>query len=213
MGKRHKNLGKKARVTEIVDGDTLKVTMKGSGQTIRIACIDAPEMEQAPFGQQAKDVLTGLMKVGVKVYLDIKDTDRYGRLVSEVKSKKGFNYGLAMVRSGYSFVYEEYASQCDDKLLMKAEVASQADSAGLWSIPDLIKPWDYRNSNDGFQADSPEEAGEDESDFQIPLYSGSRVITCGEISSREEADSWLAAGHAYLDADGDGCACESQFPC
>jgi len=39
-----------ARVLSVGDGDTLSVSEGGSRRTIRLACIDAPEMAQIPYG-------------------------------------------------------------------------------------------------------------------------------------------------------------------
>lgn len=199
----------KATVSEVVDGDTLKVIRNGKEVIVRIACIDAPEMEQSPYGQLSKDELTGLITINSTILLNRKGTDRYGRLVAEVTSKKGVDYGLAMVKTGYAFVYDEYSSQCDEKLLNKAERTAKNVDAGLWSAEDLTMPWDFRNGTDS-NTSKPTPV---DSATEITPYTGSRVITCGEIPSKSVADQWLQAGHGYLDADGDGCACESKFIC
>jgi endonuclease YncB( thermonuclease family) len=39
------------------DGDTLRVEDGGKKLTIRVACIDAPEMTHSPYGQQARQAL------------------------------------------------------------------------------------------------------------------------------------------------------------
>lgn len=51
----------KARVISITDGDTFKVKIKGQESIIRIACIDAPEMSDDPWGEISKDALTGMI--------------------------------------------------------------------------------------------------------------------------------------------------------
>ena len=51
----------KAKVISITDGDTFKVLLSGKEETIRIACIDSPEMSEDPWGQKAKDALTGML--------------------------------------------------------------------------------------------------------------------------------------------------------
>jgi endonuclease YncB( thermonuclease family) len=39
------------------DGDTIRVRMNGKPITVRLACIDAPEMAQRPYGQNARQYL------------------------------------------------------------------------------------------------------------------------------------------------------------
>jgi endonuclease YncB( thermonuclease family) len=56
-------------VISVGDGDTLRVEEAGRKVTIRVACIDAPEMAQAPYGQQARQALSELLSVGSTVTL------------------------------------------------------------------------------------------------------------------------------------------------
>jgi endonuclease YncB( thermonuclease family) len=44
-------------VLSIGDGDTIRVSRQGLPITIRLACIDAPEMAQSPYGQQSRNYL------------------------------------------------------------------------------------------------------------------------------------------------------------
>ena len=89
----------KGRVKRIIDGDTFTVAVRGREKTIRIACIDAPEMSDGSFGQESKDILTGMLRVGSMVKLEEHDSDRYGRTVAEVFSgKRQKNVGLEMVK-------------------------------------------------------------------------------------------------------------------
>lgn len=43
-----------ATVISVGDGDTIRVRMNGKPITLRLACIDAPETAQHPYGQQAR---------------------------------------------------------------------------------------------------------------------------------------------------------------
>ena len=97
----------RAKVLSITDGDTFKVLLRGEETTIRIACIDTPEMSEDPWGQKAKDALTGMLRVGSKVSLMEHDTDRYGRTVAEVYEDRGKNIEQSLVKKGYAEVYDE----------------------------------------------------------------------------------------------------------
>ena len=68
-----------ATVLSVGDGDTLRVDDRGKRVTIRLACIDAPEMAQGAHGQQSRALLASLARVGSYVTLKVVDTDRYGR--------------------------------------------------------------------------------------------------------------------------------------
>ena len=47
--------GVKATVLSIGDGDTIRVRQAGKTLTVRLACIDAPESAQTPYGQRARE--------------------------------------------------------------------------------------------------------------------------------------------------------------
>jgi len=187
----------RAKVISITDGDTFKVRLRGKKTSIRIACIDTPEMSDDPWGQRAKDALTGMLKIGSKVKLMEHDIDRYGRTVAEVYKGKGKNIGLLLVKKGFAEVYDEYAYQCDGEKLIKFENKAKRKGKGIWAEQAEEVPIDEVDT------------GDDDSDSNIPIYTGSRVITCSQLSSRTEAKEWLDGGHTYLDADKDGNPCES----
>ncbi len=46
--------GYRATVVSVGDGDTLRVSTGSKPITIRLACIDAPETAQSPYGQQSR---------------------------------------------------------------------------------------------------------------------------------------------------------------
>ena len=187
----------RAKVVSITDGDTFKVLLRGQEKTIRIACIDTPEMSEDPWGKRAKDALTGMLRVGSKVSLIEHDTDRYGRTVAEVYKGRGRNIGLALVKRGYAEVYDEFAYQCDEDKLIKFESKAQRQGKGIWST-----------SEDSAFVEEVDPSVES-TGSTIPAYTGSRRITCSQLSSQSAAREWLNQGHTYLDMDRDGIPCES----
>jgi endonuclease YncB( thermonuclease family) len=60
-----------ATVVSVGDGDTLRVMDGGRNVTIRVACIDAPETAQAPYGQRARQALQEMLPVGSTVTLKV----------------------------------------------------------------------------------------------------------------------------------------------
>ncbi|KZR78638.1 thermonuclease family protein [Prochlorococcus marinus] len=73
-----------AEVLAIGDGDTLTVTEGSQRIKVRLACVDAPETSQTPYGITARQALNSVLPVGSDVTLRSKATDRYGRTVAEV---------------------------------------------------------------------------------------------------------------------------------
>lgn len=73
-----------ATVVSVGDGDTIRVKTGNKTVTVRLACIDAPEMKQNPWGQQSSARLKQLLPVGQGITLRAIETDKYKRLVAEV---------------------------------------------------------------------------------------------------------------------------------
>jgi len=57
-------------VLSLGDGDTISVTEGTARVKVRLACIDAPETSQTPYGMEARRALQGLLPIGSKVTLE-----------------------------------------------------------------------------------------------------------------------------------------------
>ncbi len=136
------------KVFSVGDGDTIRVTgTTGANKTtVRLACIDAPETSQAPYGNDARQALEGKLAIGTEVSLRTKATDRYGRTVAEVL-KGTTNINQALVQSGVAFVYWKYIEGCDRETYSRLENEARLKSLGIWAVPSGIqRPWDYMKS-------------------------------------------------------------------
>jgi endonuclease YncB( thermonuclease family) len=139
------------KVLSVGDGDTLRVTQGSNPQpiTIRLACVDAPEMSQGVYGPQASQRLKQLLPVGQIVSLKIGDTDRYGRKVAQI-SRNGLNVNLQMVVEGQAVVYRQYLSACSQPVqqqLLTAESAAKQQHLGFWQQTNPVLPEVYRRNN------------------------------------------------------------------
>ncbi len=92
-----------ATVLSIGDGDSISVLERDQKLKVRLACIDAPETAQSPFGVASRNQLKALLPLGSTVSLRVQAVDRYGRSVAEVIGNKGI-VNLAMVQSGQAFL-------------------------------------------------------------------------------------------------------------
>ncbi|MEB3168675.1 MAG: thermonuclease family protein [Synechococcaceae cyanobacterium] len=135
----------KVEVISIGDGDTIHVRQAERDITVRLACIDAPEKAQRPWGQQARDSLMQRLSRGREVSIHPHATDRYGRLVAEVFSD--VNVGLAMVEGGQAFAYRRYLNGCAAKGYLDAEFRASQRHHGVWQLDGgITRPWDFRRS-------------------------------------------------------------------
>ncbi|MBW4566265.1 MAG: thermonuclease family protein [Mojavia pulchra JT2-VF2] len=90
----------KMTVVSVGDGDTLRFrNQQGQLVTIRLGCVDAPELKQNPWGQQSKTRLQQVLPVDQSVQVRQIERDKYKRLVAEVfVNNRSVN--LAMVQEG-----------------------------------------------------------------------------------------------------------------
>ena len=132
-------------VISIGDGDTLRITNGNETQTVRLACIDSPEMAQ-DYGQQAKERLQALLPINTPVSMRTVDTDRYGRTVAELFSQ-GRSINLSLVESGHAVAYRQYLSNCDREAYLDAEAIAQQSQLAFWSLSNPVMPWDFRRQN------------------------------------------------------------------
>ncbi|RPJ57146.1 MAG: thermonuclease family protein [Acidobacteria bacterium] len=127
-----------ARCVGVSDGDTLTV-LRGKRQVkIRLEGIDCPELHQS-FGTRARQFTSSLV-FGKKVTVDAKYRDRIGRTVSRVRVN-GKDASLALVEAGLAWHYRRYSS---DPLLARAEAHARREKKGLWSVPNPVPPWEWR---------------------------------------------------------------------
>jgi endonuclease YncB( thermonuclease family) len=130
-------------VRKIFDGDSFLVRpAKGRDIDVRLQDIDAPEKDQ-PYGSAARSALVNLIG-DRKVFVDVLDTDRYGRKVVRVyREPDRLDVVKALVRDGHVWVYRRTVH---DRSLIPLEDAARASHRGLWALPakDLVPPWQHR---------------------------------------------------------------------
>ena len=187
--------GYRATVISVGDGDTLRVSTGSKPITIRLACIDAPETAQSPYGQQSRAYLQQRLPRGRQVSILPHTTDRYGRTVAEVISE--ININLVMVEDGQVFAYRRYLGGCNAKEYLDAEYRASRRRYGVWQVEGgITRPWDFRR-------------GRTSAVIPDGTTPGGRRYRCKEIGSYARAQELLRQGHTYLDSNGDGEACES----
>ena len=135
-GKVPKVIKFRGRVTDVVDGDTIKVAkLRGGSESIRILGIDTPEVYGgAECGGRAASALMKRIAVGrVRVKTDPRQPkrDKYGRLLGYV-SRNGFDVGKVQVSRGRAEVYVVGNRFSRYRSYMAAEQRARAASRGGW---------------------------------------------------------------------------------
>ena len=130
-------------VTGVYDGDTITLQ---TGEKIRLAGIDAPEIKQ-PFGIESRDALrTAVLNQPVTVSWS--KVDKYKRKVGKIYFRR-IDQNYLQVRSGLAWHYKAYQgeqSNRDRVRYARAEIEARTARLGLWSQDNPVAPWEWRKT-------------------------------------------------------------------
>ncbi|MDN3015773.1 thermonuclease family protein [Paenibacillus sp. BSR1-1] len=133
-----------------IDGDTIKVKIKGKTETIRYLLVDTPESKKEgmcvqPFAKDAFQRNNQLVKSG-RLTLEFEEgntRDSYGRLlayvyvdgkmVQETLVKEGFARVAFIMNPPYKFL----------NLLRENENLAKRNKVNIWSHPNFVTKWGF----------------------------------------------------------------------
>jgi len=174
------------KVTEIIDGDTIKV----DGKSVRFALASTPELNE-PMGQAAKKYVQEICPLGSTVTVDEDDGQTegsYGRIVAKVTCN-GVNLNQAIIEKGFghlSFVF------CD-----RSEFSGDSWS-GCSSPTQKTISSTYSSTYSSSSNCDPNYSG-------VCIPKGSPDLDCADIEGPVKV---TGSDPHHLDRDGDGIGCE-----
>jgi micrococcal nuclease len=128
-----------ARVTAVVDGDTLDVAWAGRSERVRLLGVDTPETvdPHRPVGCYGPEAsaFTHRRLQGREVRLDFdrQRRDRYGRLLAYVEVD-GRRFNDELLIGGYARVLVIPPNGRHGRAMLDEELAARAAGRGLWSV-------------------------------------------------------------------------------
>ena len=142
----------KTLVTRIIEGDAIQVLYGGVEKRIRLIGIDAPEsridrkaMKDAnmseqdiktiiEMGKKAKNYVDDLVKRGdlITIEFDIKEKDRYGRLLCYVYLSNGKMLNEEIVKAGYANIKAIPPNVKHKDRFLNAFKFAKETKRGLW---------------------------------------------------------------------------------
>lgn len=124
-----------ARVTRVVDGDTIEVTPPVEGvEDVRLIGVDTPEVfgEEEPCGLEASAFTTEQLEgESVTLEFDEERTDQFGRALAYVYLD-GELYNETLVRQGYAQVLTIPPNTRYEDRFLTAEEQARAEGLGIW---------------------------------------------------------------------------------
>jgi micrococcal nuclease len=205
-------------IVSVGDGDTIRLRTTDKTLTVRLSCIDSPELKQQPYGQATANRLKQLLPVGQSVTLQVVDTDRYGRSVAKVYVGDT-SINLALVQEGQAVVYRQYLGGCPElrDRLLSAEASAKRQRLGLWAQTNPVMPWDFRHLGHAAKPYGGT-VGQTLGTKRSPVVSypkaaakPAKIYSCKSFKTQAQAQQIFDRypGDPFrLDRDGDGKACE-----
>ncbi len=129
------------RVVRVVDGDTVRVSINGTEEIVRLIGIDTPELVDTrrpvecfaqEASQKANELLANRM---VRLETDpTQDTrDVFGRLLAYAYRDDGLFFNQHMIETGYAFEYTYRTPYQFQQEFKAAEQNARTNNLGLWS--------------------------------------------------------------------------------
>ena len=128
-----------ATVVRVIDGDTIRVRVRGKGHTVRLIGVDTPETVHPTktvqhFGAEASAYTKAALE-GKTVTLEADPTgdtrDRYGRLLRYVHLD-GQNFNARLIREGYGHAIRRFRYSKRAQFI-RLEDEARRRGRGLWS--------------------------------------------------------------------------------
>jgi endonuclease YncB( thermonuclease family) len=95
--------GESAVVTDVVDGDTIKVFLDGEEVSVRYVGVNTPERDEVCYSEAMEANRAMVEGQTVRMVKDVSETDRYGRLLRYIYVGNTF-VNEALVAQGYAEV-------------------------------------------------------------------------------------------------------------
>jgi micrococcal nuclease len=129
-----------ARVLRVVDGDTIRVALRGRVERVRYIGIDTPESVKPGtpvqcFAKRASAANAQLVAGRtVRLVGDVEQRDRYGRLLAYVyREPDGAFVNARLVRDGYARTLTIAPNVAHARELADLARAARRERRGLWS--------------------------------------------------------------------------------
>ena len=130
-------------IIRVIDGDTYVFLTKTGSFTVRMLGIDAPERDQ-PFSKESSEFLSEYLNK--EAITKVNGTDKDDRNVGTL-FVNGRDINLLSIRGGYAWHYKRYSA---DRDYAAAEEYAQRNKLRIWSLPNPIPPWTWRQRRAGY---------------------------------------------------------------
>ncbi|NOU76335.1 hypothetical protein GC098_34120 [Paenibacillus sp. LMG 31458] len=203
-----------AKVTKVVDGDTVDVLIGDKKETVRFVLVDTPETKHPsrpvePYGPEASKFTTDMLEgKEVKLEKDVSERDKYGRLLmyvwldDKMVNELLLEKGLARVA-----IYQPDVKYVDK--FREIQKKAQQAGTGIWSIENYAKDDGYhpevmKKTEEPAKETQPSKAPASTSNSNVSYPNCTAVKAAGKAPLHRGDPGYSSK----LDRDNDGVACE-----
>ena len=126
-----------ARVTRVIDGDTLMVFDGKKHMAINLFAVDCPELNQ-PYGKQSKE-FTEKLVLGRNVEIWTVDKTKNGKALAWIFTRN-VNLNKELLTAGLAWHNKMHTR---DPMLAAMEMRARAKKLGLWKDARPTPPWNF----------------------------------------------------------------------
>ncbi len=209
------------KVVSIVDGDTIKVSINGKTETIRLIGIDTPETQDPRkpvqcYGKEATSRMQHYVQSkSVRLAADSSqgDKDKYNRLLRYIFLEDGQNVGYQMILDGVAHEYTYNKPYQYQKQFKAAETMAQQNKAGFWAANTCNGITNQSNASSNSSSSQQTTTPQPQATQSAPsAATNSSVYYANCTAARNAGAAPIYSGQpgyrSELDRDNDGIACE-----
>jgi len=143
--------GNAVQVKKIYDGDTIGVVLDGRFEKIRLIGVDAPELDQRPWGRKARKYVESLVAGAnskISLEYDIERRDKYGRILAYIWIQDGRMLNEEMLKNGFAVLFTCPPNVKHVLRFRAAQEKARDNKIGIWGENGLReRPYDYRKEH------------------------------------------------------------------
>lgn len=138
-------------IGKVLDGDSVEATLRGKREQIRFIGIDAPELNQKPWGRRSKKFLEDLISSSgwqVRIEYDVEKRDKYDRILAYLWSRDNKLINEEILSNGYGVLFTFPPNVKHIDRLRSAQVIARENKRGIWGKGGLKQlPSDFRKEH------------------------------------------------------------------
>jgi micrococcal nuclease len=138
-------------IEKVSDGDSFDAVIQGRRERVRLIGIDAPELEQRPWGKKAKKYLEEMAaasKWEMGIEYDMEKRDKHDRVLAYLWSRDGKLVNEELLRAGLAVIFTLPPNVKYVDRFRTSQVIARENKAGIWGKGGLKQlPSDFRKEH------------------------------------------------------------------